>query len=166
MNRLAKIANRKPSKKEMKIQKIALMILLNIIIALAFWDIATTLAGTTYTIEIKRDEPMKPLELETVKEIEHKIITAVTTAYSEIDSCHYKGCLMANTKPAHAGAVACPRDIKLGTKIEIDGKEYTCEDRTAKRYDGRFDIWMGYGEESHSKSLSYGIKNKQITIKK
>lgn len=36
--------------------------------------------------------------------------------------------------------VACPRGIKLGTKVEIRGKEYTCLDRTSSRYDGRFDI--------------------------
>lgn len=36
--------------------------------------------------------------------------------------------------------VACPRSLELGTEVEIDGKRYICLDRTAKKYDGRFDI--------------------------
>lgn len=36
--------------------------------------------------------------------------------------------------------VACPRNIKLGTKVEIDGKTYFCLDRTALKFNGRFDI--------------------------
>src|SRR5215471_21028408 len=39
-----------------------------------------------------------------------------------------------------ADAVACPRQIGLGTRIEIRGSSYVCEDRLAKKYDSRFDI--------------------------
>jgi hypothetical protein len=37
-------------------------------------------------------------------------------------------------------AVACPRNIQLGTLVEIRGTMYICEDRLAKKYDTRFDI--------------------------
>jgi hypothetical protein len=37
-------------------------------------------------------------------------------------------------------AVACPRDIDLGTVVEIRGTTYVCEDRTARKYNARFDI--------------------------
>ena len=37
-------------------------------------------------------------------------------------------------------AVACPRNIGLGTVIEINGNTYVCEDRLAKKFDRRFDI--------------------------
>jgi hypothetical protein len=37
-------------------------------------------------------------------------------------------------------AVACPQTIKLGTVVEIRGDTYVCEDRTARKYNGRFDI--------------------------
>jgi hypothetical protein len=37
-------------------------------------------------------------------------------------------------------AAACPRDIRLGTVVEIRGRTYVCEDRLAKKYDKRFDI--------------------------
>jgi len=37
-------------------------------------------------------------------------------------------------------AIACPRLLKFGTVVEIKGKKYVCEDRTARRLNGRFDI--------------------------
>lgn len=37
-------------------------------------------------------------------------------------------------------AIACPREIKLGTVVIISDKRYVCEDRTAPKFDGRFDI--------------------------
>ena len=36
--------------------------------------------------------------------------------------------------------VACPPLLKLGAIVEIRGKKYVCEDRTARKYRGRFDI--------------------------
>ncbi|MBV9824816.1 MAG: hypothetical protein JO001_03910 [Alphaproteobacteria bacterium] len=36
--------------------------------------------------------------------------------------------------------VACPRSMPLGTVVEIHGRPYLCEDRTARKFDGRFDI--------------------------
>jgi len=36
--------------------------------------------------------------------------------------------------------VACPPMLKFGTVVEIRGKRYICEDRTARKYGGRFDI--------------------------
>ena len=35
---------------------------------------------------------------------------------------------------------ACPRSIPFGTFVEIRGATYVCEDRTARKFDGRFDI--------------------------
>ena len=36
--------------------------------------------------------------------------------------------------------MACPRHINLGTTVEIRGTTYVCEDRTALKFNGRFDI--------------------------
>lgn len=65
---------------------------------------------------------------------------------------------MASGKRAYIGAVACPRDIQLGTKVFLDGIEYTCEDRTAKEYDGRYDIFVGFGKEAYEKAKEYGVQ--------
>jgi len=82
------------------------------------------------------------------------------TAYSELDSCHTgESCLMANGEKAHINALACPRDMKLGSKIGIIGLgEFTCDDRTAKWVDGRFDLFLGYGEEAHERAINFGVK--------
>jgi hypothetical protein len=36
--------------------------------------------------------------------------------------------------------IACPRFLKLGTVVEVNGTRYVCEDRTAPKYNHRFDI--------------------------
>lgn len=85
--------------------------------------------------------------------------------YSAIDSCHTGvSCLMASGKRAYVGAVACPRDLELGTKVEIDGIEYTCEDRTSLTYDGRYDIFLGYEEKDYHQALENGIDKLNVII--
>jgi len=91
-------------------------------------------------------------------------LQSLTTAYSELDSCHYPNCIMASGKRAYIGSIACPRDLKLGTKVIIDHIKYTCEDRYNKNLSYRFDIFMGYGEESHQKAVQYGKKESLIII--
>lgn len=59
---------------------------------------------------------------------------------------------MASGKTVYLGAIACPRDIKLGTKIEINNKVYTCEDRMNKRYKNNVDIFMW----SKADALNFG----------
>lgn len=65
----------------------------------------------------------------------------IRTRYSRADSCHHKRgneCLTAIGKDTKEGqTVACPYSLKLGTKILLDGKEYICEDRYAKRLDAK-----------------------------
>ena len=94
-----------------------------------------------------------------------KTIQAWVTAYSEIDSCHTgSSCLMASGNKAYIGAIACPRNIKLFTRVSVDGKIYTCEDHTALFIDGRFDIFIGYGQESYDKAIEFGKQPKRIEI--
>jgi hypothetical protein len=38
---------------------------------------------------------------------------------------------------------ACPRLFDFGTVVEINGKKYVCEDRTAPKFNARFDINCG-----------------------
>ena len=71
---------------------------------------------------------------------------------------------MASGNRAYVGAIACPRSIKLYTRVIIDGKPYICEDRTSKVYDGRFDIFMGYGEQSYEQAKQFGIQKKEISM--
>lgn len=98
---------------------------------------------------------------------EPQTIQMLTTAYSEIDSCHYPaegGCLVASGKLADKGMVACPRSMELGTMFEIAGRVYTCEDRYNADLSDRLDLWHGYGEEAHEKALNYGERVRHIKV--
>ena len=79
---------------------------------------------------------------------------ATVTAYSRVDGCDDAACIMASGKEVYVGAAACPRRIPFGTKLLIGGQIYTCEDRTAKKFDGRYDIFM----DSHTQALQWGRK--------
>ena len=68
--------------------------------------------------------------------------------------------IMASGKEVYSGAIACPREMKLGQKVIIQDREYTCEDRTHIRYNGRFDIWM----ESCDDAILWGIKSLKVQI--
>lgn len=81
------------------------------------------------------------------------IIEAIVTAYVLHGT-------MANGKPVHLGAIACPRKYELGTRVKIQGVIYTCEDRTSRRYDGRWDIWM----EDYRDAINFGKRKLKITI--
>ena len=87
-----------------------------------------------------------------------------TTRYSAIDSCHYEGCPTAiGIKPTEQ-TIACPRDWKLGTNVEIDGKMYQCHDRYNKNLPDRLDIWTGWDKEAHTEALNYGNRQKYVRV--
>lgn len=95
---------------------------------------------------------------------EPKTIYAKVTGYSEIDSCHYENCVMASGKRAYIGAVACPRDVRLGTWVLINNTPYTCEDRTSLSLNGRYDIFFGYGKPAHTAAIAFGKRNLAVQI--
>jgi len=126
-------------------------LILNLLII--FYIILTSEYTTVIYFEQKEDEVIE-------------VIVAPITAYSEIDSCHYEGCPMANGLKARTGYIACPRSLDLGVRVKINDRIYICGDRTAKRYDGRFDIFIGYGEESYQKAVEFGINTLEIYVLK
>jgi len=120
-------------------------------------------------IEIHLNTSQAEMSSPAASDLSHAVATttrAIVTAYSEIDSCHYEGCIMANGEPASPGFVACPRAIDFGTKVVIKGEVYECGDRTALRYDGRFDIFIGYGDEAHAEALEFGLKELSVHVLK
>jgi 3D (Asp-Asp-Asp) domain-containing protein len=68
--------------------------------------------------------------------------------------------MTASGKKVAVGMVAGPRRIPLGTRVLIGGVPYTVEDRTAKRYDGRWDIYF----QSHKAALIWGKQEKDVVI--
>ena len=87
-----------------------------------------------------------------------KTFKATVSQYSKIETCPNRACVTASGKIAKAGvSVACPRAIKLGTKVKLNGVEYTCHDRTSQKYNGRFDVYAGDSVSDYYAALAYGL---------
>lgn len=73
---------------------------------------------------------------------EEQVYTATVTAYNTVEAqtdaspCVAAGGYICGRRDV----VACPRHIPLHTWVTIEGKTYECMDRTAPKYDHRFDI--------------------------
>lgn len=80
--------------------------------------------------------------------------TATVTAYT------WTGNKNAAGRYPQVGDVACPRSVELGTRIKITDKEYVCTDRTAKKYDGRYDIYMN----TRSEAVQWGKQRLNVDI--
>lgn len=140
--------------------------LLNVAFYILMLVIALGIIFSVATLERWTDTLFEQMQIQEVSAMEEEkvVVVALVTAYSEIDSCHYENCAMASGKRAYVGAIACPRDIELGTEVIIDNTTYICEDRTNKNLDGRYDIFIGYGQSSYDEAIVFGIKEKEVEI--
>jgi len=102
------------------------------------------------------------------------IITATITAYCACKEVCTKGTgITANgQKPIQGITIAASRTIPFGSKVIVPSSillfsplqgsnNFTVQDRLAKRYDSRFDIYY----KSHADAKKFGIKtNQTVTI--
>lgn len=78
---------------------------------------------------------------------------ATVTAYCDGTIC------ADGTRPIAGHTIAAPRSVPFGTKVYIDGVGYRCvHDRTAKKYDGRWDIYFA----SRAEAILFG--KQQLTV--
>jgi len=90
---------------------------------------------------------------------------AETTEYTKIETCPNHQCHTADGRiPEKDKVAACPRRLRLGTRLLVADQEYTCTDRTANRFDGRFDLYHGATETDYEEAIKYGKQVKEITI--
>lgn len=97
---------------------------------------------------IKNEAKEKPLIY-----VQSELRRAYVTAYNETGNRTASGAV-----PRERKTIACSRSIKFGTRVIIYGREYTCEDRLAPRFDSRFDVYMGkdtQGAREWGKRLEY-----------
>lgn len=89
-------------------------------------------------------------EIEEVKEEEPVWKRAEFSAYTaSVDETDASPLVMASGKMVYIGAIACPRSIELGTKVEVRGiGVFTCEDRMNERYENHFDIFKMTKDEA------------------
>lgn len=71
------------------------------------------------------------------------------------------GNLTASGKYPFVGGCACPRNIHFGVLVEINGNTYICNDRTALRYNDRFDI---FSTGTREEMMKFGKKKLLIQI--
>ena len=84
-------------------------------------------------------------------------VTAYTSSKDETDDTPH---ITASGKTTKHGIVACPRQYPFGTRVEILGKEYVCEDRMNRRYDDEWDIWM----QTKQEAFNFGRKTLSIKL--
>lgn len=83
------------------------------------------------------------------------ILTAMVTAYIATGST-----CADNKWPIVGETIALPRRFPLGSEVIINGHHYKGQDRTALKYNGRFDIFMPTLEEAKK----WGKQTLTITI--
>ena len=87
----------------------------------------------------------------------------VITAYCSCTLCcgpKATGVTASGHRPTAQHTVAASRQYPFGTILIINGVRYTVEDRLARRYDSRVDIFM----PTHRAALKYGIHTNQVEV--
>lgn len=56
--------------------------------------------------------------------------------------------------------IAGPSELPFGSTVIIDGDLYEIQDRTAKKYNGRFDIYFN----THQEALNFGKQRKEVRL--
>ncbi|TXH15208.1 MAG: hypothetical protein E6R03_07555 [Hyphomicrobiaceae bacterium] len=91
------------------------------------------------------------------------VTNAIITADCACTICcgpNAKGIAANGRPPVEGKTVAGPRSIPLGTKVRIAGHIYTVTDRTARRFDGRWDIFIA----DHRRALKFGRRTNNVEI--
>ena len=96
--------------------------------------------------------------------IAHAASADTITAYCACGRCcgpNAKGITAAGTRAKQGRTIAGPRNVPLGTKVRVDGLPgvYVVEDRTAKRFDGRWDLFFN----NHKDALVWGKRELKVT---
>lgn len=102
----------------------------------------------------------------TKQEKKYYEVTATVTAYNTVDwQTDSTPCIAANGSNicGRSDTIACPRGIPFGTWVSIDDRMYECVDRTASKYDGRFDINMNMDIDG---ARAFGKKSKTVKVYK
>ena len=99
------------------------------------------------------------LDVETRKTI-IATVTGYNTVHAQTDS---DPCISASGHNicGRKNVVACPRSIKLGTWVIIDGIYYQCLDRMNRRFENRFDISF---DKDIAGALEFGRQEKSVII--
>ena len=91
------------------------------------------------------------------------ITNLIVTAYCACKICcgpQATGITASGLKPVQGRTVAASRSIPFGTKVVIKGRVYIVEDRLARRYDNRVDIFF----TNHNDARIWGKQTLPVII--
>lgn len=91
------------------------------------------------------------------------ITNLIVTAYCACRVCcgpQANGLTASGAKPQQGITVAGPRRYPLGSKVIVKGHTYLLQDRLAKRYDNRIDIYFN----NHKDAAQFGKQFLAVTI--
>lgn len=120
--------------------------------------IFSLLVPSTASYQRPEESPIVPPELE-----KHYVLQAEITKYSsEEGQTDDSPLITANGEYVSRGTIACPARLAFGTRVEIDGEIYTCNDRMGARYrqGNYFDIWTHSTEEA----IEWGRRKREVKI--
>jgi len=90
------------------------------------------------------------------------------TAYCACKKCCGKwsgGPTASGRMPVAGITVAGPRSVPFGTRVRIEGVGVrVVQDRLAKRFDNRFDVFLGSDEQAHGKALRFGKRTLKVEV--
>jgi 3D (Asp-Asp-Asp) domain-containing protein len=95
------------------------------------------------------------------------IVEAVVTAYCGCVLCCGKwaagGVTASGARPVEGITVAAPRRVPLGSSVRIHlpgggWHTFTAQDRTARQYDGRYDIFFA----DHRRAIRFGKRRLKV----
>lgn len=122
-----------------------------IVLGIIALTVLVTVALQPYTIiytgghdlpVVGEDMPVPKIEVQSAEAAEVAQVYHVTGYNTVPEQTDDTPCIAASGADicGRTDVIACPRAIPLGTRAIIDGREYVCEDRLAKKYDHRIDI--------------------------
>lgn len=86
-------------------------------------------------------------------------VSAYTSSVDETDDTPNINAM--GTRPG-PGSIACPTRYAFGTKVMINGDEFSCDDRMNPRYAGGdyFDIWI----ETKAQAFQWGRRTVEVIV--
>lgn len=111
----------------------------------------------------KLDKELIPLEITELEVVTASYFATVTAYNTTVEQTDGNSCITASGADicGRNDAIACPRAIPFHTWVEIGGKQYECLDRTALKYDGRFDISFDKDVEG---AVNWGKQTKKVRV--
>lgn len=86
-------------------------------------------------LRLEEEQKRKEEELKRQQENEGQDVELLITYYGGNDPAQTSPeCIMANGEEPYYGAIACPKDIPMGSLIKFNGKTFVCSDRGNPNY--------------------------------